>query len=153
MKACNQSDMKKTGFLYEIAEFNEVGYAPIIDYQSWRVAMLNYIDELEPDQINNFQCHLETDEVFVLLNGRCLLFLAEVNEQNQITAIHPVDMQPHRAYNIKRGVYHTHTLTQDAKVLIVENRDTSDANSPKIMIDQTINQQLTELTAKTWQDN
>ena len=62
----------------EITEFNDAGYAPIVDFQSWRVAMLNYIDELEPDQINNFQCHLETDEVFVLLAGRCILFLADV---------------------------------------------------------------------------
>lgn len=134
----------------EIMEFNDTGYAPIIDFQSWRVAMLNYIDELEPDQINNFQCHLETDEVFVLLAGRCILFLADVDNDNQITTIHAVDMQPYRAYNIKQGIFHTHTLTEEAKVLIVENRDTSDVNSPKIMIDQKINQQLVELTAEQW---
>ncbi|MBE2223716.1 MAG: hypothetical protein IAF02_19405, partial [Anaerolineae bacterium] len=126
----------------EVIEFNEAGYAPIVDFQSWRVAMLNYIDELEPNQINNFQCHLETDEVFVLLAGHCILFLAEVAENRQIITIHAVDMEPHRAYNIKQGIFHTHTLTQDAKVLIIENRDTSDLNSPKIMIDQTINEQL-----------
>ncbi len=134
----------------EITEFNDVGYAPIIDFQSWRVAMLNYIDELEPDQINNFQCHLETDEVFVLLAGRCILFLADVDNDNQIIKIYAVEMQPYRAYNIKQGIFHTHTLTEEAKVLIIENRDTSDANSPKIMIDQKINQQLVELTAEHW---
>ena len=134
----------------EITEFNDVGYAPIIDFQSWRVAMLNYIDELEPDQINNFQCHLETDEVFVLLAGRCILFLADVDNDNQIIKIYAVEMQPYRAYNIKQGIFHTHTLTEEAKVLIIENRDTSDANSPKIMIDQKINQQLIELTAEHW---
>ena len=135
----------------EIVEFNEAGYAPIVDYQSWRVAILNYIDELEPDQINNFQCHLETDEVFVLLAGRCILFLAEV-KNNKIVEIHAVDMEPHRAYNIKKGIFHTHTLTEDAKVLIVENQDTSDINSPKIMIDQKINHQLVALTGKQWGD-
>lgn len=134
----------------EIIEFTDAGYAPIVDYQSWRVAMLNYIDELEPEQIDNFQCHVETDEVFILLAGRCILFLADVANGNQIVTIHAVDMQPHRAYNIKRGIFHTHTLTEDAKVLIVENRDTSDMNSPKIMIDQNINQQLVSLTAEKW---
>lgn len=134
----------------EIIEFNDVGYAPIVDFQSWRVAMLNYIDELEPDKIDNFQCHLETDEVFVLLAGRCILFLADVDDDNQIVTIHAVDMQPYRAYNIKQGIFHTHTLTQDAKVLIVENRDTDDSNSPKIMIGQKINQQLVELAAEQW---
>lgn len=134
----------------EITEFNDAGYAPIVDFQSWRVAMLNYIDELEPDRIDNFQCHLETDEVFVLLAGRCILFLADVDNDNQIIAIHAVDMQPHLAYNIKQGIFHTHTLTEDAKVLIVENRDTDETNSPKIMIDQKINQQLVKLTAEQW---
>lgn len=137
----------------EITEFNDDGYAPIIDFQSWRVAMLNYIDELEPDQIDNFQCHLETDEVFVLLAGHCILFLADVDNDNQIIAVHAVDMQPYRAYNIKQGVFHTHTLTKEAKVLIIENRDTSDINSPKIMVDPKINQQLVELTAEQWLNN
>ena len=134
----------------EITEFNDAGYAPIVDFQSWRVAMLNYIDELEPDQINNFQCHLETDEVFVLLAGRCILFLADVDNDNHIIAIHAIDMQPHRAYNIKQGVFHTHTLTEKAKVLIIENRDTDETNSPKIMIGQEINQQLVRLTTEQW---
>ncbi len=133
----------------EIVEYNDVGYAPIVDYQSWRVAILNYIDELEPDQIDNFQCHLETDEVFVLLDGHCILFLAAV-ENNKIVKVTAVDMEPHKAYNIKKGIFHTHTLTEDAKVLIVENQDTSDANSPKIMIDQKINHQLVTLTAEQW---
>ena len=51
--------------LLEESEYNAAGYAPVVDFQAWRVAMLNYIDELEPDQIDNFQCHSETDEVFV----------------------------------------------------------------------------------------
>jgi len=59
-------------------------------------------------------------------------------------------MQPNKTYNIKRGVFHTHTLSQDAKVLIVENQDTNDSNSPKIMIDQSINRQLVRITAEHW---
>ena len=93
---------------------------------------------------------METDEVFVLLAGHCILFLAEVDKHHQIVDIHAIDMEPYRAYNIKHGVFHTHTLTEDAKVLIVENRDTGDANSPKIMINQPINQQLVKLTAEKW---
>jgi len=33
-------------------------------------------------------------------------------------------------YNVKRGVWHTHVLDKHAMVLIVENRNTSDQNSP-----------------------
>jgi len=133
-----------------VSGFDAVGYAPIVDFQAWRVAMLNYIDELEPQNIDNFQCHNDTDEVFVLLSGKCILFCAEVDNRQNIIDISSWDMQPNKTYNIKRGVFHTHTLSQDAKVLIVENQDTNDSNSPKIMIDQSINRQLVRITAEHW---
>lgn len=136
--------------LVEVSEFNATGYAPVVDFQAWRVAILNYIDELDADKIDNFQCHSETDEVFVLLSGKCILFCAEVNENNNIGEIISWDMKPNKIYNIKRGVYHTHTLTEDAKVLIVENSDTSDDNSPKIMIDSAINRELAAITSSLW---
>ena len=136
--------------LVEVSEFNATGYAPVVDFQAWRVAILNYIDELDADKIDNFQCHSETDEVFVLLSGKCILFCAEVNENNNIGEIISWDMKPNKIYNIKRGVYHTHTLTEDAKVLIVENSDTSDDNSPKIMIDSAINRELAAIISSLW---
>ena len=136
--------------LLEVSEYNATGYAPVVDFQTWRVAMLNYIDELEADKIDNFQCHNETDEVFVLLSGKCILFCAEVDDSCNITDIVSWDMQPNKIYNIKRGIFHTHTLTEDAKVLIIENRDTCDDNSPKIMIDGTVNKKLVTMTTALW---
>ena len=35
-----------------------------------------------------------------------------------------------KLYNVKKGVWHTHTLDKDGTVLIVENQDTNDDNSP-----------------------
>lgn len=136
--------------LLEVSEYNAAGYAPVVDFQTWRVAMLNYIDELEPDQIDNFQCHSETDEVFVLLSGKCILFCAELDEKNNIVDIISWDMEINKTYNIKRGIYHTHTLSEDAKVLIVENRDTDDSNSPKIMIDDSVRHRLMKITSELW---
>ena len=40
------------------------------------------------------------------------------------------DMQPFKLYNVKKAVWHTHALSLDAQVLIVENRDTTYDNSP-----------------------
>ncbi|MGK0273471.1 MAG: cupin superfamily acireductone dioxygenase involved in methionine salvage [Cocleimonas sp.] len=136
--------------LLEVSGFDAVGYAPVVDFQTWRVAMLNYIDELEADKIDNFQCHSKTDEVFVLLSGKCILFCAQVDDKENIIDIVSWDMQINQTYNIKRGVYHTHTLSEDAKVLIVENSDTDDNNSPKIMIDKRVRQQLVEITTEKW---
>ena len=114
--------------LLEVRQYDGDGYRPIIDYGAWRVAILRYHTELEPDAISTMQRHDETDEVFVLLSGQCILFLGEGGEE--IGTIHAVDLQPLKAYNVKKGAWHTHTLSEDATVLIVENQDTNTTNSP-----------------------
>ena len=133
----------------EVNAFTDEGYKEVVTYGAWRVAMLNYIDELLSEKIDNFQAHLNTDEVFVLLEGRCILYTAEVID-NRIQNIEGTDMVKGNVYNMKKGVYHTHTLSKDAKVLIVENDDTSLANSPKYMIDAHVNKQLVAIRDDLW---
>jgi len=118
--------------LLEITEYNGIGYQPLVDYGAWRVAILRYHPELLPENIDNMQRHDETDEVFVLLAGRCILFFGEGGDA--ISNILAEDMQPLKLYNVKRGTWHTHTLSQDACVLIVENVDTTEHNSPKVTL-------------------
>ena len=114
--------------LLEIREYTGEGYMPVIDYGAWRAAILNYAEELLPHNITHMQRHDETDEVFVLLRGRCILFIGEGDET--VTSIFAQDMEPLKMYNVKRSAWHTHTLSRDASVLVVENRDTTVENSP-----------------------
>lgn len=115
--------------MVEIKEYKEAGYSPIIDYEEWRVAILNEIDELYVCNISKMQKHLESDEVFVLLNGKCTLFIGDGDEE--IGNISKIKLEPLKYYNVKRGTWHTHTLTENGTVLIVENKNTCDANSPE----------------------
>jgi len=114
--------------LLEVRQHNEPGYRPLVDFESWRVAILNFSEELLPENITRMQRHNETDEVFVLLEGKCILFLGEGGKT--ITAIHALALEPGKLYNVKCGVWHHHALSEDAKVLVVENRDTTYDNSP-----------------------
>ena len=41
-----------------------------------------------------------------------------------------ISMVPKKLYNVKKGVFHTHTLDRAGSVLIVENQNTCDENSP-----------------------
>ena len=122
--------------LVQQKEYTGEGYSPVIDYGQWRVAVLNFHPELLPENISRFQCHDETDEVFVLLSGECKLYVAEPpsGQPDRIDAIHCIDMQPQQIYNIRRGIYHSHTPSVDARVLIVENRDTDSTNSREITL-------------------
>jgi len=134
--------------LLEICQYADEGYKPQIDYGEWRVAILRYIDELLPENIAKMQRHDETDEVFVLLEGRCILFVGEGDEK--ITQIQAQDMEPLKLYNVKRSCWHTHTLREGTTVLIVENRDTSDHNSPETELNGEQRASLVALTRKLW---
>lgn len=126
----------------EVKEYTAPGYAPVIDYKSWRVAVLNDCEELEVKNLKTMQKHLLSDEVFVLLKGSCTLFTG--GNGDSVANISSLAMKPYKCYNVKAGVWHTHTLTPDSSVLIVENRDTCDANSPTMKLNE---QQIEELRA------
>lgn len=136
--------------LLEIREYAGEGYAPVIDYGAWRVAILNYTDELLPQNITDMQRHDETDEVFVLLRGRCILFLGEGDET--VISMFAQDMEPLKMYNVKKSAWHTHTLSEDAMVLIVENRDTTEQNSPTYPLSETQRQKLIDLSGALWKE-
>ncbi|MFH2121990.1 MAG: hypothetical protein ABIJ50_00690 [Pseudomonadota bacterium] len=146
-----QVPMKISETLLEIREHNLAGYKPVIDYANWRVAILNYSNELRAEKIMALQRHNETDEVFVLLKGRCILFLGQGDQS--ITSLHGQDMIPHTVYNVKKKSWHSHTLSEDAMVLIVENRDTTFDNSPFCPLTSNQQKSLVDLTHNLWPDS
>ena len=134
--------------LLDIQTYDGQGYKPLVDFESWRVAILNYDPELLPEQLTRMQRHNETDEVFVLLRGRCILFVGE--GKDSVDRIHAEDLQPHRLYTVRQAVWHTHTLSSDAKVLVIENRNTTYGNSPFAPLSNAQRQQLIRMTGELW---
>jgi ureidoglycolate hydrolase len=116
----------------EVKEYNEPGYSPVIDFESWRVAVLNDIDELEIPNLKTMQKHLKSDEVFVLMKGKVILFTA--GNKESVGTIRKTILEPGKCYNVKAGVWHTHTLEKNSSALIIENRNTGDENSPTIQL-------------------
>lgn len=127
----------------EVSSYQGEGYLPMIDYGTWRVAILRYCEELEVQNLATMQKHDETDEVFVLLEGNCILFTG--GNQEEISEIDAITMEPLKLYNVKKGTWHTHTLDRAATVLIVENRDTGERNSPTGQLTLSQREQLQEL--------
>jgi hypothetical protein len=107
------------GKLVEIREFTAPRYQPVIDFGAWRVAVLNYLDEIHPERINFKERHNETDEVFVLIKRKGVLFLGE--GEIHIAKVHPQVMESGKIYDVKQGVWHRVVLSQDGSVVIVEN--------------------------------
>ena len=105
----------------EILDYNGEGYAPVMRFDAWRVAMLNYAERFDPSCPIRLERHLLTDEVFVLLEGEATLFIGE-----EMT-VYP--MEKNKIYNVRAGAWHRITTSRDARVLIVENENTSKENS------------------------
>jgi ureidoglycolate hydrolase len=113
--------------LLEIREYDGEGYKVLVDHAGWRVAILRYLDELQPDRIDEMERHTETDEVFVLLHGSGVLLMG--GNEARVSGIYQQVMEHGKIYNVKSNAWHTILLSRDASVLLVENRDTSRSNS------------------------
>src|SRR5512146_1630288 len=104
--------------LLEIRSYEGEGYQPLVDFGSWRVAILRFEEGLLPDQQKSMERHMETDEVFVLTKGEGALIVGGNASQVGALALQP--MQIGRIYNIKRCAWHTVSLSRDASVVIIE---------------------------------
>ncbi len=111
----------------ETRDYEGQGYQALVDFGAWRVAILRFLDGLQPERQNTMERHMETDEVFVLTKGQGILIMG--GNGLQVDGIYPQMMEIGKIYNIKRSAWHTVLLSRDASVLIVENRDTDKHNS------------------------
>ncbi|MCL2776005.1 MAG: hypothetical protein FWD71_22070 [Oscillospiraceae bacterium] len=109
--------------MVEIYEYKGEGYKPLVDYESWRVAVLRYSKGFTG--LKELERHLETDEVFVLLTGEAALITEESD------GIREWKMECGKIYNVLKGVWHNIIVTPDANVLIVENRNTGTENTER----------------------
>ena len=111
----------------EIIGYKGEGYKPLIDFNGWRVAYLRFLDELTTTHIERMERHLQTDEVFILLEGETTLMMGEGDRQ--VTSVIPVPMERMKLYNVKQGAWHGVLMSKDATILLVENQNTGTANS------------------------
>ncbi len=105
----------------DILDYTGEGYKKVMSFGAWRVAYLNYAPRFDRDYFTKLERHNLTDEVFVLVNGSASLFIGEKMEK--------VPMEPLKIYNVRAGTYHAIDVSRDARVLVVENEDTSPDNT------------------------
>lgn len=105
----------------EIKETKGQGYSPIFSYGNWRVAVANSCERLKEENLCRLERHLNTDEVFILIQGEATLHIGKELER------FPMEMG--KFYNVKRGEWHCITMSKGAKVAIIENDDTGESNT------------------------
>jgi len=109
--------------LVEVRSWEEPGYRPLIFSDGWQVAIANYLPLVSWERaLERIERHRNTDEVFVLLRGRAWLLLAPKGEE--VAEVKVVEMERAKVYNVLAGVWHGLVASEDARWVIVENRDT-----------------------------
>lgn len=105
----------------EIKEFNGEGYAPLISYNGWRVAVANFCERLREEDICKVERHTKTDEIFILLQGEACLHIG--------MELKRIPMETGKIYNVKCGEWHAISMIPNTKVAIIENDDTGPENT------------------------
>ena len=102
--------------LIEVAQYDGPGYRALVYYEGWRVAFLNDDpSKYRRETIPYLERHNETDELFVLLEGECTLYVAD-GVGDALGQISTVVMEKRKMYNIKTVSYTHLTLPTNREV-------------------------------------
>lgn len=92
----------------------------------------NYSDSNDLSGSLRLERHLQTDEQFLLFQGHCII-ITEGSGRNWVLT----PMERAKVYNIPRGLWHTTVMSRDCRMVLVENSDTSTANSEYRQLSET----------------
>ena len=95
------------------------GFQVMTRFEGWKVGALRYNERFS--HLGEMERHLLTDEVFVLVCGKAILY----------TDAESVEMEIGAVYTVPAGVWHHIVVSEDAHVIVVENKNTSIDNTEK----------------------
>ena len=99
------------------------GFKVMVESGEWKVGMLRYNERFS--RLGEMERHLLTDEVFVMISGNATLHTE--NER--------IEMEQGVVYTVPACVWHHIVVSEDASVIVVENRNTSIENTEKKYFD------------------
>ncbi|MCR4875684.1 MAG: cupin [Clostridiales bacterium] len=110
--------------------FEGEGLTRVFENEKWMVGIKNWKPMNDIANINNLERHNETDELFILLKGKCTLLFA--NETAEGLKIEALPMEPLKVYNIPRSLWHNTVTQHDTKLALIEDSSTGSANSDNL---------------------
>lgn len=119
--------------LVAVAQHTGSGFAPIMDFAGWRVAVSRGKPGTQAAQLSKVQRHNATNEVFILTQGAAQMVVLEGDLPP--TRPHVFDLEPNVVYNVQQNVWHASFLSEDAHIIIFERADTGMENSDVVELD------------------
>lgn len=113
--------------------FSGEGMSRVFENEKWTVGIKNWKPANDISGIDCLERHNKTDELFVLLAGRCTLLYA--NETDGGLEIGAVEMEPMKVYNIPATLWHNTVTQKDTKMVLIEDSSTGMDNSDILPLD------------------
>lgn len=111
----------------DVLSFEGEGMTRVFENEKWMVGVKNWKPANDITGIDCLERHNKTDELFVLLAGRCTLLYA--NEVNGGIELGAVEMEPMKVYNIPATLWHNTVTQKDTKMVLIEDSSTGMDNS------------------------
>ena len=105
----------------DILEHSGTEYRRLVNNAKWTLASLNWAPRFDESNVCELERHNLTDETFVLLYGKATLLVGENADS--------IEMEPLKYYNVRAGIWHHIIVSEDARVLVAENANTSKDNT------------------------
>ncbi|MDU7338917.1 MAG: cupin [Clostridium sp.] len=108
-------------------EMNGEGMQRVYENEKWTVGIKNWKPANDITGTTCLERHNKTDELFVLLSGRCTLISAE--EVDGELKMEALEMEPFKVYNIPQSLWHNTVTQKDTKMVLIEDVSTGMENS------------------------
>lgn len=111
----------------EIFSHEAEGIQCVFDNKKWVVCIKNWKPNNDIDQIQRLEIHHETDEQFILVEGKALLLVAGRSENG--FDIQVVPMERGKVYNVPQETWFNTITQKDTKLVYVQDAGTTTENS------------------------
>ena len=126
-------------------EFTGEGMQRVFENEKWTVGIKNWKPANDITGLDCLERHNLTDELFVLLEGKCDLLFA--NEVDGVLVFDKQPMEPGKVYNIPATLWHNAVMEKGTKMVLIENASTGPANSDVISLSEEQIRQVRALLA------
>lgn len=99
------------------------GFCKVYQNENFKFAFITHSDAYSYGEVKEVKRHNKTDEIFVLIEGTATMLTIE-NENLVETKF-----DKNVTYVIEKGIWHYLAVSEDAKVVVCENADTSAENT------------------------
>ena len=109
----------------DVFSYDGPGIRTVYQNNDWFVAIKNWREANDIDQISRLEVHFKTDEQFVLLAGSVVLIhTRDLNNSSEICA---TKLETGKVFQVSKGLWFNNVMSKDAKLIYIEAPDTKEA--------------------------